>query len=138
VETFSQAIPFATLLRNSSPKQLRHIDVTGDDVLILPYSSGTMGLPKGAMLTHRNFTTVNHLQSITALGTDTTDRALLFLPFYHIYGTMLTGSFLACVNYGFDITAMLQESAVPEPWRQDIKIKESIGSVAVTAIPRSP
>jgi len=47
------------------------------------------------MLTHRNLT-VNHLQFITALGTDTTDIALLFLPFYHIYGAMLTGSFLAC------------------------------------------
>jgi len=95
VETLPQAIPFATLLRNSSPKQLRHIEVTGDDLLALPYSSGTTGLPKGVLLTHRNLT-VNHLQLITALGTHTTDIALLFLPFYHIYGAMLTGSFLAC------------------------------------------
>lgn len=95
VEAFPQATPLATLLRHSSPKQLRHIEVTGDDVLLLPYSSGTMGMPKGAILTHRNLT-VNHLQALTALGIDTTDRALLFLPFYHIYGTMLTGSFLAC------------------------------------------
>src|SRR5437899_3944385 len=91
VEALPQAIPFATLLRNSSPKQLRHIEVTGDDLLALPYSSGTTGLPKGVMLTHRNLT-INHLQFITALGTDTTDIALLFLPFYHIYGAMLTGS----------------------------------------------
>jgi long-chain acyl-CoA synthetase len=95
VEALPQAIPFATLLCNSSPKQLRHIEVTGDDLLALPYSSGTTGLPKGVMLTHRNLT-VNHLQFITALGTHTTDIALLFLPFYHIYGAMLTGSFLAC------------------------------------------
>lgn len=47
------------------------------------------------MLTHRNLT-VNNLQFTTALRTNFTDVALLFLPFYHIYGVMLTGSFLAC------------------------------------------
>jgi long-chain acyl-CoA synthetase len=95
VEALPQAIPFATILRNSSPKHLRHIEVTGDDLLALPYSSGTTGLPKGVILTHRNLV-ANNLQFITGLGTDTTDSALLFLPFYHIYGVMLTGSFLVC------------------------------------------
>jgi long-chain acyl-CoA synthetase len=47
------------------------------------------------LLTHRNLTS-NNLQFTTALHTDITDIALLFLPFYHIYGVMLTGSFLAC------------------------------------------
>src|SRR5205814_8551273 len=31
-----------------------------------------------------------------ALGTHFTDIALIFLPFSHIYGVMLPGSFLAC------------------------------------------
>src|SRR5207253_6046777 len=44
---------------------------------------------------HRNLT-ANNLQFTTALRTDLTDVALIFLPFYHIYGVMLTGSFLAC------------------------------------------
>ena len=47
------------------------------------------------MLTHRNLTS-NNLQFTTALRVNLTDVALLFLPFYHIYGVMLTGSFLAC------------------------------------------
>jgi long-chain acyl-CoA synthetase len=47
------------------------------------------------MLTHRNLT-VNNLQFTTALRTNLSDVALIFLPFYHIYGVMLTGSFLAC------------------------------------------
>jgi long-chain acyl-CoA synthetase len=47
------------------------------------------------MLTHRNLTT-NNLQFCLALNTASDDVALLFLPFYHIYGVMLTGSFLAC------------------------------------------
>lgn len=89
------AIPFATLMRRSSPKQPPHVDISGDDLLALPYSSGTTGLPKGTMLTHRNLV-CNNLQFTSALQTSLTDVALLFLPFYHIYGVMLTGSFLAC------------------------------------------
>ncbi len=88
------AIPFAQLMRASSPKHPPHVDISGDDLLALPYSSGTTGFPKGALLTHRNLTS-NNLQFTTALHTNFTDVALLFLPFYHIYGVMLTGSFLA-------------------------------------------
>ncbi|GER89349.1 hypothetical protein KDW_35110 [Dictyobacter vulcani] len=47
------------------------------------------------MLSHRNLVS-NNLQFNSCLGITITDVALLFLPFYHIYGVMLTGSFLAC------------------------------------------
>ena len=94
-EDLSEAIPFATLMRQSSPKKPPHVEISGDDLLALPYSSGTTGWPKGTMLSHRNLT-ANNLQFVTALRTDITDVALIFLPFYHIYGVMLTGGFLAC------------------------------------------
>ena len=88
-------IPFARLLRESSPKHPPHVDISTDDLVALPYSSGTTGFPKGTMLTHRNLVS-NNLQFTTSLRVNITDVALLFLPFYHIYGVMLTGSFLAC------------------------------------------
>ena len=94
-EEMPEALPLAAMIRRSSPKQPPHVDIRGDDLLALPYSSGTTGLPKGTMLTHRNLVS-NNLQFTNALKTDLTDVALLFLPFYHIYGVMLTGSFLVC------------------------------------------
>lgn len=94
-EALPQAIPYATMLRRSSPRRPPHVDISSDDLLALPYSSGTTGLPKGTMLTHRNLVS-NNLQFCNAMGINRTDVALLFLPFYHIYGVMLTGSFLAC------------------------------------------
>ena len=94
-EGLSHAIPFAQLLRESSPRRPEPVEINGDDLVALPYSSGTTGFPKGTMLTHRNLVS-NNLQFTTALRTSFTDVALLFLPFYHIYGVMLTGSFLAC------------------------------------------
>ncbi len=93
-EGMPEAIPFARLIRESSPKHQMHAEITGDDLLALPYSSGTTGFPKGTLLSHRNLTS-NNLQLTTALRIEQTDVALIFLPFYHIYGVMLTGSFLA-------------------------------------------
>lgn len=87
--------PFSALLAHPSPQQLPVVQVQPDDLLALPYSSGTTGLPKGVMLTHHNLA-VNHLQFIQSLGLSHSDVALLFLPFSHIYGFMLTGSFLGC------------------------------------------
>src|SRR5579859_2213584 len=94
-EALPEAIPFATLMRRLSASPPKQVDISGDDLVALPYSSGTTGFPKGTMLTHRNLV-VNNLQFTTALRTNLTDVALIFLPFYHIYGVMLTGSFLAC------------------------------------------
>jgi long-chain acyl-CoA synthetase len=94
-EGMPEAIPFARLMRESSPIHQTHAEISGDDLLALPYSSGTTGFPKGTLLSHRNLTS-NNLQLTIALRVETSDVALIFLPFYHIYGVMLTGSFLAC------------------------------------------
>jgi len=51
----------------------------------LPYSSGTTGLPKGVMLTHRNLV-ANIIQTNAAARYLPDDSALAFLPFFHIYG----------------------------------------------------
>jgi acyl-CoA synthetase (AMP-forming)/AMP-acid ligase II len=55
------------------------------DLVALPYSSGTTGLSKGVMLTHRNLlASMAVLDSVVHLRDD--DVALAVLPFFHIYG----------------------------------------------------
>ena len=61
-----------------------------DDIVALPYSSGTTGLPKGVMLTHQNMV-ANNIQFISSGRLTEQDTLLIFLPFYHIYGIMLMG-----------------------------------------------
>ena len=56
-----------------------------ESVVVLPYSSGTTGLPKGVMLTHFNLV-ANLAQSKPALNYVEGDVALAALPFFHIYG----------------------------------------------------
>jgi PAS domain S-box-containing protein len=63
-------------------------DVSTDDVAVLPYSSGTTGLPKGVMLTHRNIVAnVAQIEAIERLGRD--EVLIATLPFYHIYGMVV-------------------------------------------------
>jgi acyl-CoA synthetase (AMP-forming)/AMP-acid ligase II len=65
-----------------------------EELAVLPYSSGTTGLPKGVMLSHQNLTT--NLRQIMALRMTTEQStALSFLPFYHIYGMMVLNCGLA-------------------------------------------
>jgi acyl-CoA synthetase (AMP-forming)/AMP-acid ligase II len=56
-----------------------------EDVVVLPYSSGTTGFPKGVMLTHRNLV-ANALQTEPCIRPVEHEVALAFLPFFHIYG----------------------------------------------------
>jgi acyl-CoA synthetase (AMP-forming)/AMP-acid ligase II len=56
-----------------------------EDLVALPYSSGTTGLSKGVMLTHRNLV-ANVLQTEAMKHADASDTFACVLPLFHIYG----------------------------------------------------
>lgn len=79
------AVPFASLLGFGDNPPVVAID-PDNDVAVLPYSSGTSGIPKGVMLTHRNVVAnLAQTQSDPPMLTDS-DRVVAVLPFFHIYG----------------------------------------------------
>ena len=55
------------------------------DLALLPYSSGTTGLPKGVMLTHRACI-ANVVQTVAALQVGPDDRTLAVAPLSHAVG----------------------------------------------------
>jgi acyl-CoA synthetase (AMP-forming)/AMP-acid ligase II len=61
------------------------------DVAVMPYSSGTTGLPKGVMLTHRNL--VANLVQIDAIEPRDLRAFAGVLPFFHIYGMVIIMNF---------------------------------------------
>lgn len=56
-----------------------------EDVALFQYTGGTTGIPKAAMLTHRNLV-VNTVQFASWLYMRDRDVNLSVLPFFHIYG----------------------------------------------------
>ncbi|MGH2734424.1 MAG: AMP-binding protein, partial [Actinomycetota bacterium] len=77
------AIPFTELMGTSAPAQVE-IDPR-KDLVVLPYSSGTTGFPKGVMLTHHNLV-ANILQAEQCQLVGPDDTLIAVLPFFHIYG----------------------------------------------------
>ncbi len=84
------ATPFTELLSAGDDPPLVEID-TRNDLVVLPYSSGTTGLPKGVMLTHHNLVAnlcqIAGFEAQERMGED--QIILAMLPFFHIYGMIV-------------------------------------------------
>jgi acyl-CoA synthetase (AMP-forming)/AMP-acid ligase II len=80
----NRGTPFGSLLAADGSPPAVHVTPRQDPVVI-PYSSGTTGLPKGVMLTHHNLV-ANILQTAAVIGLREDDIMLGVLPFFHIYG----------------------------------------------------
>ena len=76
-------IPFARLLAPGAPPPA--VDVGASDLALLPCSSGTSGLPKSVLLTHRACV-ANVLQQRYAVPYSEQDRVLAVAPFFHATG----------------------------------------------------
>ena len=64
---------------------VEQVPVELDATVALPYSSGTTGVNKGVMLTHRNLV-ANVVQTLAAGEIREDEPLIAVLPFFHIYG----------------------------------------------------
>lgn len=81
------ATPFAELMVDNGRATQVEINAR-EDLVALPYSSGTTGLPKGVMLTHYNL--VANLCQMEGLDYFyETDKLICVLPLFHIYGLVV-------------------------------------------------
>lgn len=74
--------PYSEWVENGSPLE-PDAGVTDDDVMTIFLTSGTTGLPKGAMRTHRQ-NVMNAMSCAIELNLRNDDKTLLVFPFYHV------------------------------------------------------
>jgi len=106
---------FRDLLRHApSPPQVR---VQPGDVALFQYTGGTTGLPKAAMLSHRNLiANVTQVDEWVVDGQPGREKILAAIPFFHVYG--MTTAML----YGVQMGAEMVTVANPRPIDQVMRI----------------
>ena len=101
----------------------RVAEVRPDDTAIIVYTSGTTGPPKGAMISHKNITTVLGAETIMEFEAD--DATLSFLPMAHVAERVL--AFYGRINWG---TATSYASSVPAVLEELTEVRPTVfGSV---------
>ena len=85
VYVIGEAEGYASIASLTGAPLAEQVPVDLDDVVVLPYSSGTTGLAKGVMLTHRNLV-ANIEQTLGGVRISEDDAFVAVLPFFHIYG----------------------------------------------------
>ncbi|PRQ37448.1 putative acid--thiol ligase [Rosa chinensis] len=94
-------------LSSADESETPAVKINPDDVVALPYSSGTTGLPKGVMLTHKGLVT-SVAQQVDGenpnLYFHKEDVILCVLPLFHIYS--LNSVFLCGLRVGATILIM--------------------------------
>jgi len=91
-ETIRQAglHTFTDLLKRHSPTPPDVSINPKEDLAALPYTGGTTGLPKAAMLTHYNMVSLHEqLVSFWPFMEEGNETVIAFLPFFHIYGQVV-------------------------------------------------
>ncbi|KAI7724971.1 hypothetical protein M8C21_011192, partial [Ambrosia artemisiifolia] len=95
-------LQFSELI-SSDENELHEVDISPNDVVALPYSSGTTGLPKGVMLTHKSLVT-NVAQLIDGENPNVwihnNDVVMCVLPLFHVYS-------LSMLLYGLRVGAAI-------------------------------
>ncbi|NTW98034.1 MAG: long-chain fatty acid--CoA ligase [Oscillochloris sp.] len=92
---------FDALLAQYGPTPPK-INVADDDVALFQYTGGTTGLPKAAMLTHRNLmANILQVNAWLVSGHRGREKMMAAIPFFHVYG--MTVAMLYSVFMGAEI-----------------------------------
>lgn len=81
---------------------LPQVSISPDDTALFQYTGGTTGLPKAAMLTHRNLV-ANTAQVASWLSNTQpgAEKMMAAIPFFHVYG--MTVSMLFAISIGAEM-----------------------------------
>lgn len=93
--SFRKAYKYAKTKAEESALELHKKNVEEADILTIMYTSGTSGIPKGVVLTHKNMVS-NILFTLAAFPLESSKKVMSYLPFSHILERSACYAYLAC------------------------------------------
>ncbi|WP_339633990.1 long-chain fatty acid--CoA ligase [uncultured Sneathiella sp.] len=121
-----QHITFKQLLANDGKGEAAPVANPSEKVAVLQYTGGTTGLPKGAMLTHKNL--IAACQQLRAMQqgdepvlVDGTEKVLAVLPLFHIYALTvimnfgIAGGSEIILHPKFELDAVMKDLSKKKP-----------------------
>lgn len=132
-EAGEKMIPFSNILtlgeQYSGDHKLadRQAILSPEENILILYTSGTTGQPKGAMLSHRNMAE-NARQVTAVLETSEHDRFFLAVPFFHCFGCVM--GILGAITWGAGIVPM----PIFKP-REALELVEQTGVTILYGVP---
>ncbi len=120
---------FAHLLEKYGPTPPR-VNLSPDDTALFQYTGGTTGLPKAAMLTHRNLI-ANTLMINAWLvnGKPGGEKMMAAIPFFHVYGMTV------CMIYGLYMGAEIVIVPNPRPIENVMTIMQKERATLYPGVP---
>src|SRR5512139_3405593 len=93
-------LQFQDLIKKYPPKPPKVMIDPAKDIAALPYTGGTTGLPKAAILTHANMVALQaQVMAFWPFFKEGNELVMAFLPFFHIYGQVVV--MLSSLAQGF-------------------------------------
>ncbi|MAZ01701.1 MAG: dicarboxylate--CoA ligase PimA [Sneathiella sp.] len=121
-----QHMTFKQLLANDGKGDAAPVADPSEKVAVLQYTGGTTGLPKGAMLTHKNL--IAACQQLRAMQqgdepvlVDGTEKVLAVLPLFHIYALTvimnfgIAGGSEIILHPKFELDAVMKDLSKKKP-----------------------
>jgi carnitine-CoA ligase len=125
-------VPLLADLAESAPPVALPTDITADDTVLIVYTSGTTGFPKGAMHSQRSFVTGGEA-FVQRVYLQDDDRVMVVLPMFHINanfysvaGTLAAGASLIIVPK-FSASTFWQVAA--NTGATEVNIIEAMGTI---------
>jgi long-chain acyl-CoA synthetase len=105
-------------------------DISPDDVALFQYTGGTTGLPKAAMLTHRNLVAnVLQINAYLPSGVPGGEKMMAAIPFFHVYGMTVA------MLYGIYLRAEIVIVPSPRPIDNVMKVMQKERATLYPGVP---